>query len=102
MDILGTGKLQVQLLRAMWANPVPHTVKDFELALNTARDRPLAFTTILTVARGLAKRGLVMQVRGQRRHTFVLAVTKEEFYCRAVEEFAAHFFDSMEELRGRI
>ncbi len=77
------GPLQTEILCLMW-NPVfvgrKWTVRELQELVNKKRgglnNKALAYTTILTVLRNLARRGFVNQISGNRAHDFTVKVTR--------------------------
>lgn len=78
------GHLQSRIMALIWAGPgngmTVHEVHD----LLNAQDRvKIAYTTVLTVLRNLAKRGVLKQQGGQGthvRHRFIALQTKDACY----------------------
>ena len=91
---LGVGALQVGVLQALWAAKRPLTVHEIADHMNASATKPLAYTTYLTVARNLAKRGLVQQLAtpGERAHQFRVLVTRAEFQACGLAAFLELFF----------
>ena len=59
------GALQTRCMLFLWAQPNGGTVKEVHAALNAQPGtKQLAYTTILTVMRNLAKRSILKQERG--------------------------------------
>ncbi len=89
-DTSGVGPLQLRVLFAIWTKPERNTVEQVLEAVNGEREfngnNKLAYTTILTVMRNLARRGVLRQTsaRGVRQHMFVPTVTEVEFKRRTV------------------
>lgn len=73
------GPLQVRVLNHLWQHGAA-TVNDVHAALNAQPNAPkLAYTTILTVMRNLARRKLCEVTTGQRRHVFAPTVSRDEY-----------------------
>jgi predicted transcriptional regulator len=91
---LGVGHLQHALLAVMWKAKRDLTVHEMLTVINEGAEKQLAYTTVLTVCRNLAKRGLASQlpVKGQRQHLFRPTVTREDFCRQGTREFVELFF----------
>lgn len=89
---LGVGPLQLRILEVLWKAGIGLTVTELHEALQ--KDRKLAYTTVLTVARNLAKRNLVTQqpVAGARKHLFTTTLTREAFLNAAMAEVVSMYF----------
>lgn len=88
------GPLQTAILLLMWElpkQPGAMTVHEVHVVLNEQRAKaslnPLAYTTILTVMRNLARRNFVSQSRGLgRSHIFTVLVSRAEYEKRALRD----------------
>lgn len=91
---LGVGHLQIRVLEILWTEGKPLTVHQLLAAVNEQAPAPLAYTTVLTVARNLASRGLLTQehVPKQKQHTFSPLITREAFRAQLVQEFVSVYF----------
>lgn len=77
MDIIGP--LQLRVMKYIWKNG-PSTVHAVHEALNAEKDAPtLAYTTILTVMRNLAKRNILEQTPQGRSHLFSPLLSDNEY-----------------------
>lgn len=90
------GRLQIQCLHVLWRDGAL-TIDQLHRSINMVRfDRgdlkPLAYTTILTVMRNLARRGLVTQDRARRSHVFKAVQTRDEYRRQATENFVETVF----------
>lgn len=85
------GPLQVRLLDLMWEQG-PLTVQQMHDTINAASIRKLAYTTVLTVARNLAKRGLCTQVASGRRHVFTPTCTRQQMQQHALRHMLGLLF----------
>lgn len=69
-DVL-VGPLQLRVLHVLWGRTDRSgTVQDVHQALNSQGRPALAYTTVLTVMRNLARREVVAQLSGGRQHIF--------------------------------
>ncbi len=82
------GRLQIVILHVLWNlmhKPEVCTVSVVMADINEKRiergERPLAYTTFLTVMRNLARRKLVLQSQGKtgKGHTFVPTQTRDAY-----------------------
>lgn len=89
---LGVGPLQLAVLEILWKAGTGLTVTEIHERLQA--DRKLAYTTVLTVARNLAKRNLVTQkaTKGERKHLFTPTVARDAFIAAATKEFVSTYF----------
>lgn len=60
------GPLEAEVLEAIWAARRPSGVRDVLERLNRRRDRPLAYTTVMTVMSRLAEKGILVREREGR------------------------------------
>ena len=73
------GPLQLRVMHFLWAQG-PATVNTVQEHINnTAGNRPLAYTTILTVMRNLARRGFLSQTPQRRSHLFAPLVDERSY-----------------------
>ncbi len=94
------GPLQTAILILMWGlpkQPGAMTVHEVHSVLNDQRVKaglnPLAYTTILTVMRNLARRNFVSQSRGLgRSHVFTVIVSRLDYEKRALREHLETLF----------
>ena len=91
MDYLGP--LQVRIMQHVWRNG-PSTVHDVHDALNALPgSKQLAYTTILTVMRSLAKRHLLNQEPVGRFHRFSPLVEQDVFNKVMVVKLCDELFE---------
>lgn len=76
MSRLGQGKLEGQVLNALWASDAPMTPRDVHTAL--AADRDLAYTTVTTILVRLHQKGLVSREKTGRAFAYKPTVTEEQ------------------------
>ena len=73
------GPLQLRVMKYIWKNG-PSTVNQVHESLNDEPGaRKLAYTTILTVMRNLAKREILDQQSGRRSHVFSPLVDQQTY-----------------------
>lgn len=68
MDTLHPTDGELAILRVLWSRPSPMTVRDVHKVL--AREKDTAYTTVLTMLRIMADKGLVRRDESQRSHTY--------------------------------
>ena len=70
------GDLERRVMEHLWATSRPQTVREVRTAVSISRD--LAYTTVMTVLRRLADKGLVTQHRGDRAHRYEAVHGRDE------------------------
>ncbi|WAC89249.1 BlaI/MecI/CopY family transcriptional regulator [Mycobacterium sp. Aquia_213] len=98
------GPLERCVMEQLWSGPEPQTVRNIHLAISVRRD--LAYTTVMTVLRRLADKGLVVQYRNDRAYRYAAVRGPDELVAEsmlgALDEIAdstgrcaalAHFVD---------
>ncbi len=88
------GSLQLKILRHLWAGG-PQTVRQVHAAVLATDQRQIAYTTVLTVMRTLAKRGLVDQARvtTNRGHSFSAKVDEQTYLATLAHDLVGTFYD---------
>ncbi len=71
------GDLEVQVMRTIWARGEPVTVRDVLGDLRT--ERPLAYTTVMTVMGNLRKKGWLRRHDEGRAYRYEPLVSAEEY-----------------------
>ncbi len=90
MDIIGP--LQLRVMHHIWEEGAS-TVHDVHNALNNAPDAPkLAYTTILTVMRNLARRNILHQKPAGRSHVFSAEISESEYKESLLLKICEDFF----------
>lgn len=72
------GVLEAAVMRVAW-RVGPVTVRDVLSALNADRDRPLAYTTVMTIMGRLAEKGLLRRTRIGRADRYEPSQSSDEF-----------------------
>lgn len=73
------GPLQLRVMHFLWSQG-PATVNTVQEHINQhAGTRPLAYTTILTVMRNLARRGFLSQTPQRRSHLFAPLIDERSY-----------------------
>ncbi len=87
------GPLQVRAMLFMWTAGKPCSVYDVQGALNAQPGaRTLAYTTILTIMRNLARRGYVSVDDRARSHLFTPTISYTEYVAAVAAEFVGTLF----------
>ena len=71
------GDLEVQVMRTIWARGEPVTVRD--VLGNLQAERPLAYTTVMTVMGNLRKKGWLQRHDEGRAYRYEPLVSAEEY-----------------------
>lgn len=86
------GELERVVMEQLWTASEPQTVRDVHAALSPQRN--LAYTTIMTVLRRLADKGLVVQYRQERAHRYAPRHGRDELVAGLMADALAHAADS--------
>ena len=70
------GNLEREVMDHLWDADAPQTVREVHQAIYA--DRKLAYTTVMTVLRRLAGKGVVLQLRHDRAHRYVATHSRDE------------------------
>ena len=87
------GRLQLRIMHLVWRNG-PSTVHDVHDALNAQPDaaKQLAYTTILTVLRTLARREFLAQKAEGRMHRFTPLIAEDTYELEMVRQMRVDLF----------
>jgi BlaI family transcriptional regulator, penicillinase repressor len=101
MDLIGS--LQLRVMHYIWQHGAS-TVHQVHDALNGEDGaQQLAYTTILTVMRNLAKRGILEQQRTGRSHLFAPLVDEQTYKQGLLRHICDSFFDGdAEQMRNML
>lgn len=92
--------LELDCMRALWSLGQA-TVQEVRACLTP--ERPLAYTTVMTLMDRLARKGVVERRKQGRAHLYTPAVAEIEVRERALERFVEDFFSgSRAELRAHL
>ncbi len=69
------GPLESEVMKAVWADRAPVTVRDVLDALNRGRKPELAYTTVMTVMARLAEKGVLRRTRQGRGYVYEAEVS---------------------------
>ena len=77
------GELEAAVMAVLWSRSTDTTVREVHDALTT--DRPLAYTTVLSVMDNLHSKGVLTRRRVGRAHAYAPAATREEHTAGLLE-----------------
>lgn len=86
------GELEAAVMDVLWGSGVPYRVRDVRTRL--AEDRPLAYTTVMTVLDNLHRKGWVHRELDGRAYLYRPAATREEETARALRDLLDSCGDS--------
>lgn len=78
------GELEAAVMDVLWGSDEPHRVRDVRARL--ADERPLAYTTVMTVLDNLHRKGWVRREMDGRAYLYRSAATREEETARALRD----------------
>ena len=81
------GELEAQVMRKIWARPGPVTVRD--IVGDLERERPIAYTTVMTVMDNLRKKGWLRRQQDGRAYRYDPAVSGEEYSAGVMRQALA-------------
>lgn len=70
------GNLERKVMDHLWDTDCPQTVREVHQAI--CAERKLAYTTVMTVLRRLAGKGVVLQLRDDRAHRYVASHSRDQ------------------------
>ncbi len=80
----GLGDLEAQVMRRMWERGRPATVRD--IVGDLLAERPIAYTTVLTVMDNLHRKGWLLRETDGRAYRYEAAVSGQEYGARLMRE----------------
>jgi len=75
--VAALGDLEAQVMRRIWARGKPATVRD--IVGDLRRDRPIAYTTVMTVMDNLRKKGWLRREPDGRAYRYEPLISGEEY-----------------------
>ena len=81
------GDLEAQVMRAVWARSQPVTVRD--IVGDLQRDRPIAYTTVMTVMGNLCRKGWLSRQADGRAYRYQPLVSAEEYSASLMRQALA-------------
>ncbi len=70
------GALEGEIMRCLWSAPTSRSVREVLEELD--RDKPLAYTTVMTVLENLHRKGFVRREKAGRAFRYTSTVTREQ------------------------
>ena len=91
------GELEVEIMRVVWPRGAA-TVREVLDALNAARERQVAYTTVMTVMSRLAEKGLLRRQLVGKAHHYEVAQSEEQFLHAASRRLIRRLIDDFGEV----
>lgn len=86
------GELEAVVMDRMWSSPAPMSVREVLEALQP--QRPLAYTTVMTVMDNLFKKDLLLRERDGRAYRYRPVATREQYSAALMSEALTQSQDS--------
>jgi len=83
---------ELAIMRVLWELG-PSTVRGVLAALNSRRDQPLAYTTVLRFLQIMTEKRLVIREEGERGHVYEPSVPAEQTKKHLVRDLMERLFD---------
>jgi len=83
---------ELAIMRVLWDRG-PSTVRDVLDAINSRRDQPLAYTTVLRFLQIMTEKRLVVRDEGERGHIYRASAPAEQTKKRLVRDLMDRLFD---------
>lgn len=84
----GLGPLEATIMQMMWSSGEPRSVRSIHDSL--AKDRKIAYTTVMTVMDNLFGKGFLRRERQGRAYLYVAATTREDHTAALLGDVLAH------------
>jgi predicted transcriptional regulator len=81
------GELEAQVMRKIWERQSPVTVRD--IVGDLQRERPIAYTTVMTVMGNLRRKGWLRRQEHGRAYRYEPAVSGEEYSAAVMRQALA-------------
>jgi len=89
---------EFQIIEILWSSKNRLSVGEVQAELSA--ERPLAYTTVMTVLDKLARKGSVERVKRGKAYFYRPKVSREEVLDRLIEDFARDYFQgNLDELK---
>lgn len=85
------GETQKTIMRAIWESGTHWTVPDMHAHMRERGGDP-AYTTILTIMRGLHKRGFLSREEKGRGHVYTATCTQRQYLARVVNQLVVDWW----------
>jgi len=86
-SVRGFGELEAEVMERMWAAEAPRTVRDVHTEVTA--ERPLAYTTVMTVMDKLHRKGWLTRQPAGRAYAYTPTVSKERYTADLMGEALA-------------
>lgn len=83
---------ELAIMRVLWERG-PSTVREVLEALNSRRDQPLAYTTVLRFLQIMTEKRLVVREEGERGHVYQPSVPADQTKQHLVRDLMDRLFD---------
>lgn len=83
-EIPRLGELEAEVMRQLWRRTAPATVR--EVADELPRERPLAYTTVMTVLDNLHRKGWLRRELDGRAYRYEPAIAEEEYSAELMRQ----------------
>ena len=92
------GELEADIMGLLWEDGRPMTVREVLARLNAERERPVAYTTVMTVMARLAEKGILERTLVGQTYEYHVALSREAFLRRASETIARELIEDFGEV----
>jgi predicted transcriptional regulator len=78
------GELEAAVMARLWADDAPQSVRTVLLALQ--QDRPLAYTTVMTVMERLFRKGLLQRTEDSKAYLYSPTLSRADHTAQVMEQ----------------
>ncbi len=78
------GELEATVMARLWGEPEPRSVREVLLALQ--QDRPLAYTTVMTVMQRLYRKGMLRRTEDSKAFLYSPTLSRADYTAQVMEE----------------
>jgi len=82
--VRGFGDLEAVIMARVWASAGPVTVRD--LVGELQRERPIAYTTVMTTMDNLHRKGWLARVKDGKAYRYTATASRAEYSARLMRE----------------
>lgn len=93
MRVHNLGSLERAIMEVLWDSSRPTLVRELQEALNSGAAKPLAYTTVQTVAERLVKKGLLSRTAEGKAFRYSACLTRDEHVTAVMLEALADIPD---------
>jgi predicted transcriptional regulator len=90
--VRGFGDLEAVIMDRVWAHDAPVTVRDLFDELQ--RERPIAYTTVMSTMDNLHRKGWLTRERDGKAYRYTAVASREEYSARLMREAMAESGDT--------